>query len=418
MRKLLVGVIALGLAAVGTASAAGATPHKDHRFTIAVYGDSPYGNSQTSPPDTRLYDASPGFINTINGDPDVSLVAHVGDIHSGKEFCTEAYDNKIKALWGAFDGPLVYTPGDNEWSDCHKPGEGGGKWATAADGSKFIDFNCTGCFGDVDYARGNPLDNLALVRSLFFPRPGKTLGGSNFKVSSQAKQYDHNFPTDKQFVENVQWEQNDIVFVTLNIPGGSNDDADPWYGSGTPTSSPLPQQQADERAQRQGADLRWLDAAFGAATKGEAKAVVILEQADMWDTDGKANHLGNYEPYVASIASHTSAFGKPVLLFNGDSHIYRSDDPLQSGAPCTMENQATRTETTCAQAATDNPTLNITADAWQNHPSYNVANFHRVTVHGSSSLEWLKLDIDPDASNPPGSTSFGPFAWAREPYTP
>jgi hypothetical protein len=67
---------------------------------------------------------------------------------------------------------------------------------------------------------------------------------------------------------------------------------------------------------------------------------------------------------------------------------------------------------------TDNLGLSITADAWQNHPSYAVANFHRVTVHGSSSLEWLKLGIDPDATNPPSSTSFGPFSWQREPYTP
>jgi hypothetical protein len=83
-----------------------------------------------------------------------------------------------------------------------------------------------------------------------------------------------------------------------------------------------------------------------------------------------------------------------------------------------MENQASGTETTCAQAATDNPGLNITADAWQNQPSYAVTNFHRVTVHGSSSLEWLKLGIDPDATNQTSSTSFGPFSWQREPYTP
>jgi hypothetical protein len=41
-----------------------------------------------------------------------------------------------------------------------------------------------------------------------------------------------------------------------------------------------------------------------------------------------------------------------------------------------------------------------------------------VTVHGSSSLEWLKLGIDPDATNQTSSTSFGPFSWQREPYTP
>lgn len=56
----------------------------------------------------------------------------------------------------------------------------------------------------------------------------------------------------------------------------------------------------------------------------------------MWDLDGKTSaHLTNHEPFVSSIASHTTAFGKPVALFEGDSHTYRSDDPLQEGAPCT-----------------------------------------------------------------------------------
>jgi hypothetical protein len=105
---------------------------------------------------------------------------------------------------------------------------------------------------------------------------------------------------------------------------------------------------------------------------------------DMWDLDGKTvSHITNYEPYIASIASHTRAFGKPVISFNGDSHMYRSDNPLQQAAPCTMENAATATETSCAQAATDNPTLPITADAWQDHSSYDVPNFHRVTVHAA-----------------------------------
>jgi len=417
MRKLVVALAIAAVAAVGIVSTAGASSGPKG-FTIAVYGDSPYGNSQKSPPDTAQYQNSPGFIATMNNDPDVSLVAHVGDIHSGKEFCTSDYDTKIQTLWTSFTKPLVYTPGDNEWSDCHKPGEGGGLWTTAADGTKFIDYNCASCFGNVDYAGGNPLDNLALVRSLFFANPGTSLGAP-MKVTSQANAYDHKFPTDRNYVENVRWENKNILFVNVNIPGGSNDDADPWFGAGAPATSPLPQQQADERAQRQGADLRWLDAAFVRAKENGDKAVVVLEQADMWDLDGKAvTHVANYEPYIKSIADHTSAFGKPVLLFNGDSHIYRSDNPLQTGASCTMENQAQAKETSCAQAATDNPSLNITADASQNHPGYDVANFHRVTVHGSTSLEWLKLAIEPGVSNTPSANSFGPFSWERKPYTP
>ena len=68
----------------------------DNDLTLAVYGDSPYG---LNPTDTAEFEASPGFIDSINADPDVSEVLHVGDIHSGKQFCTEAYDRSIFDLW-------------------------------------------------------------------------------------------------------------------------------------------------------------------------------------------------------------------------------------------------------------------------------------------------------------------------------
>jgi len=32
-------------------------------------------------------------------------------------------------------------------------------------------------------------------------------------------------------------------------------------------------------------------------------------------------HLTNFEPIIGEIASLTTAFARPVLLFNGDSHL-------------------------------------------------------------------------------------------------
>jgi hypothetical protein len=49
----------------------------------------------------------------VNADPKVDLVLHVGDIHSGKEYCTNSYDESIYDLWTQYKDPLVYTPGDN-----------------------------------------------------------------------------------------------------------------------------------------------------------------------------------------------------------------------------------------------------------------------------------------------------------------
>jgi len=122
-------------------------------------------------------------------------------------------------------------------------------------------------------------------------------------------------------------------------------------------------------------------------------------------------HLVNYEPFIASIATHTRTFGKPVLLFNGDSHHYRSDNPLEQGQPCVFE-AATGTGTVACSSI--NAAADFTPDAWNNHPRYKVPNFHRVVVHGSTEpLEWLRLTITPGATAPAGANAFGPFTWER-----
>src|SRR5215470_12785978 len=118
-------VAAAVVAAMVPLSSASASPGSPGALTVAVYGDAPYG---TTPTDNAEFLATPAFIDSVNADPQVSIVAHVGDIHSGKQFCTEGYDRSIAQLWTRYDDPLVYTPGDNEWSDCHKVGEGGGAY--------------------------------------------------------------------------------------------------------------------------------------------------------------------------------------------------------------------------------------------------------------------------------------------------
>src|SRR5262249_1749371 len=118
-----------------------------------------------------------------------------------------------------------------------------------------------------------------------------------------------------------------------------------------------------------------------------------------------AAHQSNYEPIVAAMAENASFFGKPVLYLNGDSHLYRSDNPLQQGAPCLDEESSGAAVTPC------------TKDAWTHHPFYNVPNFHRIVVHGSTfPMEWLKLAIDQkfDSNAAPTATSWGPFSWTRE----
>ena len=375
MRKVLWGSLAAAAVTCALVPTAIAAPPSTAEV-VAVFGDLPYG---TSPGDTAQFLKTSAYVGSINADPDVHAVLDVGDIHSGKQFCTEAYDRSIFDKFAAFEDPFVYTPGDNEWTDCHKPAEGGGTY-NATTGA--IDLVKDADGNPVDYAGGNPVANLALIRSIFFPQAGFTLGQHPQPVLSQAQfaANDRAHPGDAKYVENVIYSRGKTLVVAIDLPGGSNNDTDVWYGA--PTQSP---EQAAEIAERTAADLRWLDLAFSMAHAGRYGSVVIAAQADMWDPEKGAAHQTQYEPFVASVASHTLDLGKPVLMLNGDSHVYQAGNPLSP----------------------DGPNANM-------HPGYDVPNFERIVVHGSTTpLEWLKLTIDPAAQAPRSDTAFGPFSWER-----
>jgi hypothetical protein len=371
MRKKLLTLLigAAMITATGTVFAHDSRHDEDHKtLTIAVFGDAPYGLNNS---DTAQFIATPAFINTINADKDVSLVFHAGDIHSGKQTCSYSYDKSIYDMWTAFKSPLIYTPGDNEWTDCHKSKEGG------------LD----------------PIANLEYIREIFFANPGNALAVDK-ELISQANAFDAAYPTDAEYVENVMWAQDGVVFVTVNIPGGSNNNEDNWYGASRSEA------QTKEILKRTSASLRWLDKGFAYADAQHARAVVLMVQADMWDLDGtpQANlHIANYRQYIDTIAMHTEHFGKPVLLINGDSHGYRSDNPLVKGSTCVAESGAT--EVACVD------------DAYANQPfGYNVRNFHRIVVHGSTApMEWLKLQVKTgESERRSGPNTFGPFSWQRK----
>ena len=128
--------------------------------SIVLLTRSPLPSSVTGPTASSLRDTAAAFLlDSINSDPHVRLVVHVGDIHSGSMPCTGAGLNPLPAgsipgwnesIWDIFQqfhDPFVYTPGDNEWSDCHK-------------------------VETVEQRRS--LNELAAVRNLFFPTAGLT----------------------------------------------------------------------------------------------------------------------------------------------------------------------------------------------------------------------------------------------------
>ena len=167
----------------------------------------------------------------------------------------------IRADFDHFEKPLIYTPGDNEWTDCHRPNNGA----------------------------YNPLERLAFDRSVFFDRPGRSLGQAPAPVTSQAS---------AGFPENVQLRRAGVQFATIHVVG-SNDGLQPWTGLGLTTATP--EQLAAEQARMDNA-LAVVRSSFAAARQHRDRAVVIFQQADMFDPTYHADterHLRLHGPSSA-----------------------------------------------------------------------------------------------------------------------
>jgi hypothetical protein len=91
------------------------TPNKQpDSFTVVAFGDMPY----VLPEDYIRFER---LIKTVNNQNQIFNV-HVGDIKSSSTPCSEEYYQRIQNYFNQFNKPLVYTPGDNEWTDCNNSG--------------------------------------------------------------------------------------------------------------------------------------------------------------------------------------------------------------------------------------------------------------------------------------------------------
>ena len=82
------------------------------RFSFMALGDMPYTLPRDDAGFRRLID------RTNRSKP--AFTVHVGDIKNGSTHCTDEVFAKGIELFNTFDAPLIYTPGDNEWTDCHR----------------------------------------------------------------------------------------------------------------------------------------------------------------------------------------------------------------------------------------------------------------------------------------------------------
>jgi hypothetical protein len=286
-RALRLTLIAL-ICALAPAADARADQRAQDATTLGIIGDIPYG--------APLIAEFPADIAEINADPDVRRVIHLGDIKNGSSRCDDAYFADRLADFRRFEDPLVYTPGDNEWTDCHRANNGA-------------------------YL---PTERLSAVRDLFFPRPGRTLGRHERKVDFQSDAYP----------ENVTWSQSHVRFGTVHLVG-SNDDQDPWYGDRTDPTTGAPQPETGAETQmrtaeytgREAAAHAWIDRIFDGAEHARAAGVVLGMQADMWDSAAPPSELSAFAAFKAQVADRAARFGRPVWLLEGDSHILKVDRP-------------------------------------------------------------------------------------------
>jgi hypothetical protein len=275
----------LTLAAGTTTSAyAAGGQDKDGHFSFAVIGDIPYGADQIA--------AFPGWIQQINA-ADPQFTIHVGDIKNGSTRCDDPYYSLIKSDFDTFVNPLVYTPGDNEWTDCHRANNGA----------------------------YHPLERLAHDRSIFFTNPGTSLGQNPMAVATQAA---------AGFPENVAWRTQGVDFSVIHVIG-SNDDLQPWTGIGETTATA---EQVAEESARIGNAIDQVRASFATARQKQDRAVAIYLQADMFDPTYTPtwNDISAFQPLVQALVTESASFNGDVYLFNGDSHVYNSDQPLATGS--------------------------------------------------------------------------------------
>jgi hypothetical protein len=297
-------------------------------YTIGLFGDMPYnalGKAQY-----------PALLADINAQH-VAFSVFDGDLKAGGDGpCADAVYTTAIANFNTLHRPLVWLPGDNDWTDC---------W---------------GRYGPGTLPYSDPLERLAFERMLF-TSSDQSLGQRTLRLTRQSSEgglY-------AEYSENVRWSFGPVVYIGLNVQG-SNDNY-PYAGvdGETRPQAEIDRQRAEEQA-RKAANLQWLRDGFDAAKRVRAKGVMVIQQADL--NFNNEQHLADtrswdaFPDYVNALRTETLAFHGQVALVHGDSHYFKVDKPISG-------------------------------------PSDGVlANFTRVETFGARNTHWVSATIDP--SNP------------------
>jgi hypothetical protein len=340
-RSLVAAILVLGAAAaayVTVAQGAGPGSPGDRRgpatYSIGLFGDMPYGALGRS--------QYPNLLADINQSR-VAFSIYDGDLQAGGDGpCNDALYTTALANFNTLRRPLVWLPGDNDWTDC---------W---------------GRYGAVQAPYHDPIERLNHERGLF-DSTDQSLGRRTLTLareSSEGGQY-------AAYSENVRWTYGPVVYLGLDVQGSNDNypypETDAESGAVVVRSAAEIQRQRDEETARKAADLHWLSEGFAYAKQIRAKGVLIAWQAD--PNFNNEQHQANphdwdaFPGYVDALRTETMSFPGQVALVHGDSHYFKVDKPI-------------------------------------NLPSGGVlANFTRVETFGARQTHWVSATIDPRHPN-------------------
>ncbi len=252
-------ILALGLATPASAA-------KDKSFSFMVIGDTAYN----VPGDYPRYDALIRQINKASH----KFTIHIGDTKNGHSTCSDARQLEIKSWFDKYRKPVIYTPGDNEWTDCWRPGIG-----------------------------EDPLERLAAIRRIFFS-DNRGLGQKSIKLKRQS---DVSVFTD--YVENQRWSRGRAQFATVHVVGSLN-------------NLRLP----GEAEARDKANAAWLGDTFALAKKKNRNAIVIALHANIFAAGDPLT--GPFGSITRILREQSRDFDGQILLVHGDTHRLIIDHPF------------------------------------------------------------------------------------------
>lgn len=263
------------------------------RFSFVAFGCMPYGKENYSAYERLLVEISrvhPAF------------TVHCGDTKAGDEPPTEEFYQQVRRWFDSIEGPVMYTPGDNEWTDVHRTNNGS----------------------------ADPLVWLGKVRALYFSEE-RSMGRSPIPLLTQRRD-----PAFAKFVENARWSQGGVIFATVHVVGSNNNN-----NPNTPGA-------VEEFRERDAANAAWVKAAFAEARRTNAPGIAFFFQAEPINNLVAAERAGResgFVQFLATMDEEARAFTRPVLLVHADEHRYRLEPRIALiGSRGPLEN-VTRLET-------------------------------------------------------------------------